>query len=110
MENQQLNWIELLKELGLYENEIKVTLIKRVRHDDSFQEGRVTGFKSGLRGGGHHDYHHGVPHSFSSDRIRQLKPPMIQITYNCFSFTKGKQYSDWVPVDNCIFEFTKEKI
>lgn len=113
-----MTWDELLKETA-FGKEIQVTLIKPLRKplhegDTSFTQGTLTGFKFGLWGGGHGDWEKysnegrtdgapKVPMSFDSTKMHWIKKPKIQVTYNIFKF-HGKEYSDWVEVDNCLFE------
>ncbi len=91
-----------------FEN-IEVTVINPVRKDEVYKKGRLTGFKSGLYGGGHSRYKNGMPHEYSSLKRRWIKPPKVHVTYSIFDFG-GKEHSDWIDVDNCIFEIKKEEI
>ena len=77
---QQMNWTELLTFIGADEKEIMATIISPVRKGDIYQKGRVTGFKSGLYGGGHYKFKKGVPFSFASDRMHWIKKPKVHVT------------------------------
>jgi hypothetical protein len=103
-----MEWSELLISLNLVDRDIIATIIKPIRNDEWAKSGTVTGFKSGLYGGGHSRWKGGMPHSFSSLRMRFIKKPRVHITYNCFEWGK-KEYSDWVDVDNCTFSFKDNK-
>lgn len=106
-----MNWEELLSltQLGV----ITVTIIKPVRKppyegSDVFTKGKLTGFKSGIIGGAHYNYRkekeqRTMSHSYDSRRLRYLKPPKVQVTYDMFQFGKS-EISDWIDVSNCKFE------
>ena len=96
----------LLTEIGLNNREVEATIINPLRHGDEFKKGRVTGFKSGLFGGGHSNYENGVPTSYDSTKRHWIKKPKVHVTYYCFEWGKG-EYSDWVTVDNCVFNIVK---
>jgi hypothetical protein len=102
-----MTWNELLVEMQL-NNDIEVTLIKPLRKpmfegDTCFTHGNLTGFKCGLWGGGHSNWKNGVSHSFNGLNRHWIKKPKVHITYNAFQY-QGKEYSDWVDVDNCTFK------
>jgi hypothetical protein len=97
----------LLSEVGLMNREVIVTLIKPLRQQEYYTKGRLTGFKSGLWGGGHYNYRNGVPMSFDSQRIRCIKKPKVHVTYDIFDFG-GRMHSDWVDIDNCTFQIIKK--
>lgn len=101
-----MTWDELLT-LSNFDN-IEVTIINPVRKGECYKKGRLTGFKSGLIGGGHSKYKNGVPHSFDSSKMRFIKPPKVHVTYNVFEFHK-KEHSDWIDVSNCEFNFINNK-
>jgi hypothetical protein len=104
-EQTQFSWFEILQKLNLIDREIKVTLIKPVRTKDAddYKSGKLIGFKAGLNGVVNYNYKNGIPMSFNSSRIHQIKPIMVHVEYPVFEF-QGKCYSDWVPIDNCTFE------
>jgi hypothetical protein len=109
-----MNYTELLQSLNLSGREIIATIIKPVRNEEEYKQGRVIGFKPGIRGGGHSDYskdsqdrdgYRGShPHSFSSLDIRWIKKPKVLIVYSVIDFMRGKEHWDWIEVDNCTFE------
>jgi len=99
-----MNFNELLTLLNIDDLEIIVKLIKPVRKDDSYKEGRLTGFKSGIitirkrikfRDGELKRYSIGGSPYWK-------KKPKVQVTYNCFTWGKN-EHSDWVDIDNCDF-------
>ena len=98
----------LLSEVGLMNRDVLVTLINPLRKEKIYKQGKLTGFKSGLYGGGHYKYKNGVPTAFDSRRIRCIKKPKVHVTYNIFEFG-GREHSDWVDVDNCKFQIIKNK-
>jgi len=103
-----MNWEELIQKWQL--DDIVVTIINPVRKEEWYKTGRLTGFKSGLWGGGHYNYKNGKSHSFDSTRVRCLKKPKVQVTYNVFTY-RGKEHSDWIDFDNCEFTIkTQEEI
>lgn len=97
-----MNWDELLESTALGKDVI-VTVIKPLRKEEYYKAGRMTGYKSGLYGGGHSNYRNGVPCSYDASKRRWIKKPKVHVTYNVFTYG-GKEHSDWISVDNCIFE------
>lgn len=102
-----MNWNELLTEIRL--DEIEVTIINPVRNEPFYKKGRMTGFKSGVIGGGHYRYKNGVAMAFDSSRLRWVKKPKVQVTYSVADYG-GKQHSDWIDYDNCEFNFKTNKV
>lgn len=109
-----MTYQELFISLGLHNKDIIATIIKPVRKDDCYKQGRVIGFKPGLYGGGFSDYRKdkqqkdgrgaAMPHSFNSFNMHWIKKPRVLIEYPCFTFGKSTHW-DWIDVDNCTFEF-----
>ena len=97
-----MEWSELLDKMKL--DEIEVTIIKPTRKEESYKKGRITGFKCGIFGGGHYKYKNGQPMAYDSSRRHWIKKPMIHVTYPIFTYG-GKEHSDWIPFDNCDFNF-----
>lgn len=97
-----MDFQQLLVYLGLHNQDIHVTLVTPVRkplHEKDggvYTRGKVIGFKPGLwrspRG----------KNTWGGPPI-QVKPPRVLVQYNAFTFHKGS-HSDWVDVNNCIFE------
>ena len=108
-----MSWEELLKMWQL--DDIIVTIKEPLRKDEVYKKGRLTGFKSGLFGGGHYNFQRdkdlpnsrSVPMSFSSTRKHWIRKPKVHVTYNIFTWglAGGKEHSDWIDIDNCTFEF-----
>jgi hypothetical protein len=94
---------DLVESVGLSNTVIRVVVINPIRKEEHYKEGRMTGFKSGLMGGGHYNYKNGIPNSFDSRRIHWLKKPKVHVTYDIFEF-HGREHSDWIDLDNCLFK------
>jgi hypothetical protein len=103
-----MNWNEVLKFLNIENRELVATIIEPVRKDPIYKKGKVMGFKPGIYGGGHYNYKEGVPMSFDSGRMRQIKKPKVLIEYNVFTYG-GSSHCDWINVDNCEFEIIDVK-
>lgn len=106
-----MNWTEFLIATQL-QKRIKVTLIKPLRNphyegDICFTFGYLTGFKSGLFGGGFSQWKNGMPMSYNSTKRHWIRRPKVHITYTAFEY-HGKEYSDWIDVSNCIFEIEEQ--
>jgi len=95
-----MTWDELHGMLNI--SNIRIELIKPLRNDSHHTVGSFAGFKSGLFGGGHSKFKNGIAHSYDSRKRHYIKRPMICIAYDIFDYG-GKQHSDWVDIDNCIF-------
>lgn len=98
-----MNFSELLVALNLGNSDIIVTVVKPVRKDSIYKTGKVTGYKSGLWGGGHKSWKNGFFQSYCSLDQHWIKKPKVHVTYNIFEWG-GKEHSDWIDVDNCTFE------
>lgn len=105
LKESAITWDRLIKLIGL--ERIVVIIKKPVREGAFYTQGELTGFKSGIFGGGHYNYKHGEPHSFDSRRLRFIKPPKVHVTYNIGDYG-GRQHSDWIDVENCLFSFDLE--
>jgi len=105
---KEMTFDVLLSEIGLGNREIIATIINPIRKGEYYKQGRVTGFKSGLWGGGYSNYKNGVPHAYESTKRDWIKKPKVHITYNIFTFG-GKEHSDWVDADNCTFQIIKNE-
>ena len=106
---KNMTYETLLTEIGLGNREIIATLINPIRKEPHYKEGRVTGFKSGLFGGGHYNYKNGTPMSYDSSKRHWIKKPKVHITYNCYTWKRSgaREDSDWVDIDNCKFQIIK---
>ena len=100
---KDMSFENLYQEMGLNRREVLVTLINPVRKGEYYKQGKLTGFKSGIYGGGWNSKHT----SFDSTKMHWIKKPKVHVTYNVFEFFKG-QHSDWVDIDNCVFNVVKK--
>ncbi len=98
-----MTWDELLKQFPI--EEIRVKIKKPLRRGEEYREGRLTGFKSGIIGGGHSKYKGGIPQSYDSTKRRFIRNPKVHVTYDVFEYHKT-EISDWIDADNCEFEIT----
>lgn len=98
-----MNWNEVVEQTPLIGCRVKIIKPLRTKDVEYFKEGKVMGFKAGIYGGVHSNYDEGVPMSFDSSKQHWIKKPKVLVTYDIHVFGKGP-ISDWVPVDNCIFE------
>ena len=108
-----MNWNELLTAIGADDKEIIVTVINPVRKgfdidDNVYKKGKLTGFKTGVIGGGHSSWKGGMPQRFDSSKLRFIKKPKVHVTYEIFTYGK-REHSDWIDVDNCEFEIKEKK-
>ena len=103
---KEMTWDVLLDQVGLGHRDVIVTIVKPVRNGEYYKKGRLTGFKSGIWGGGHSRFKDGFSHSFDSSKQHWIKKPKVHVTYDIFNWGK-RCYNDWVDVDNCTFEIIK---
>jgi len=104
---KDMSFETLLLELGLNRRDVIVTLINPLRKDEYYKQGKLTGFKSGIWGGGGSKYKNGMARSYDSTKRRWIKKPKVHVTYNIYVWGKG-HISDWVDVDNCKFSVIKK--
>jgi hypothetical protein len=97
-----MDYTELLKTLGL-DKEIRITIIKPVRNGDIFKEGILAGIKPGKHTGGWTYTKAGK--TFIASNSIYIKPRVLVAYPTSIIYGKPKgQVTDWVDVDNCIFE------